>query len=154
MTTAELSTTEDNTDLHFTDQLALVAYDLKQVAIWLDGHRDEWDAADLGRPGVSGHGALIRLLVFCWNAEQLAAVARILADRAPLGAVEKDQDDDYARVTRRFGTVFVEAYAQRETVCERIEVGTETVEVPDPDAPKVTIERPVYEWRCAPLLEG
>lgn len=33
-------------------------------------------------------------------------------------------------------------------VCERVQVGTEVVEVPDPDAPKIIQERPVYEYRC------
>jgi len=40
----------------------------------------------------------------------------------------------------------------RDGVCERVQVGTKTVEKPDPDAivnaPMVTVQEPVYEWLC------
>lgn len=39
-----------------------------------------------------------------------------------------------------------------ETACERVQVGTKTVERVDPEAfaalPKVTVDEPVYEYRC------
>ncbi len=52
--------------------------------------------------------------------------------------------------------VKVQVWTDREAVCERVVVGTETVEVPDPDfeAPTVTVEREVVEWRCESLLSG
>lgn len=40
----------------------------------------------------------------------------------------------------------------RAAVCDRRVVGTELVEVPDPNAPKITEEREVVEWDCHPLL--
>jgi hypothetical protein len=35
---------------------------------------------------------------------------------------------------------------------ERVQVGTETVEISDPTAPTITVDRPVYEWRCPESL--
>lgn len=50
--------------------------------------------------------------------------------------------------------VCVSLTIRREQACERVQVGEREVTVPDPDAPKVTLTEPVYEWRCSPLLEG
>lgn len=89
----------------------------------------------------------------CVTAEEMATVTRKLTAGAALGEIRKVNDDGYARVFRRFGShVELEVWAPRSAVCERVVVGTETVEIPDPDAPKVTVEREVVEWRCSPLL--
>lgn len=50
------------------------------------------------------------------------------------------------------GEVSIGLNTDREQVCEKRVVGQETVEVPDPDAPKVTVTRDVIEWDCTPLL--
>lgn len=43
----------------------------------------------------------------------------------------------------------------REGVCERVQVGTKTVEKPAPGAPTVAVEEPVFEYRCPdPLREA
>ena len=46
----------------------------------------------------------------------------------------------------------------REGVCERVRVGTKTVEKYDSDAllsiPKVTVEEPVFEWMCPDPLRS
>ena len=82
--------------------------------------------------------------------DQLATLTRMLGGRRT-----KDADEHAVHITRRFGPgVVVELYVSREEVCERRVVGTETVEVPDPDAPKITIEREIVEWVCAPVLGG
>lgn len=45
-----------------------------------------------------------------------------------------------------------------EEVCERVEVGTEKVleqrVVREAEVEEVEVERPVYEWRCPPILAG
>ena len=45
-----------------------------------------------------------------------------------------------------------------EALCERVQTGTRTVEKIDPDylldAPKVTVEEPVYDWRCSDDILG
>jgi hypothetical protein len=56
-------------------------------------------------------------------------------------------------LVRDFGdAVSLKIVAPRSTVCERRVVGTETVEVPDPDAPTITVEREVVEWTCGSVL--
>lgn len=70
------------------------------------------------------------------------------------GQRSKDADDDWFRVIRKFGPFEIEVYAERDAVCTKTVVGTETVEVPDPDAPKITIEREVVEWTCEPSVLG
>ena len=89
-----------------------------------------------------------RFLVYTDDADRFRTLASALG-----GDREKNATDSYMTVTRRFGPgIEVLVYTDRSTVCARRVVGTETVEVPDPDAPKVTIERPVYEWDCASVL--
>jgi len=85
-----------------------------------------------------------------------AEIVRAIADGAPIGDVRKipsDINGGTMFIERHFGGgVSVQHQAPRAEVCERVVVGTETVEVPDPAAPMVEVERDVVEWRCAPLL--
>lgn len=103
-------------------------------------------------------GARLQIQVGCGRdaPAEMAKWAKALAVGQPKGAVEKKYDDHYLRLTREFGAVTLEVWATRDLVCERVVVGTETVEVPDPDAlaavPTVPVEREVVEWRCSPLL--
>jgi hypothetical protein len=82
----------------------------------------------------------------------MASLVRLVKAGAPIGSTEKNYGDEIAKVIRRFGAATVEVYALRDNVCERRVVGFETVEVPDPDAPLVTVEREVVEWACHPIL--
>lgn len=90
-------------------------------------------------------------------AAEMTRIARILNDGAGKGEVVKVQEGDYFRLQRRFGSVLLEAWTMRDAVCERVQVGTETIEKPDPEAlaavPKITEDVPVFEWRCSPLLD-
>lgn len=71
------------------------------------------------------------------------------------GNRSKIHDDHAVRVVRSFGGgIEVELYASRSNVCERVVVGKETVEVVDPAAPKVMVERDVVEWKCHPVLDA
>lgn len=85
------------------------------------------------------------------------------AARAKL-PIEKQYTEYNANLQIACGPITVRALALRETVCERVLVGTDTeiVEEPDPEAPLVTIPDPTvtkrvertverYEWRCAPV---
>lgn len=64
--------------------------------------------------------------------------------------------DAYFIMRRMFGPHRIELNANREAVCERTQVGTKTVEKPDPEllaaVPLVTVEEPVYEWKCPDSL--
>lgn len=45
--------------------------------------------------------------------------------------------------------------AQRESVCRKIELGTELVEEIDYDkAPKVMVSKPIIQWECDPIMDG
>lgn len=99
-----------------------------------------------------------------WNAYPhyqtlpVAAIVSAFADGAPLGAVTKevgttDLTEDTLFIGRDFGGGVVLCYqAVRDEVCTRRVVGTETVMVPDPDAPLVEQEREIVEWDCHPIL--
>lgn len=88
-----------------------------------------------------------RFLLYTSDPDEFRTLARALG-----GDREKDAADDYMTVRRHFGPIEVQVYTARDKVCTRRQVGIETVEVVDPNAPKVTIERPVFEWDCAPVL--
>lgn len=84
--------------------------------------------------------------------DKLVAAARALG-----GRWTKKAGDYYFEMEREVipGLVY-RLYSGREQVCERIVTGTETVEVPDPEAlkqvPKITQEREIVEWRCPDAL--
>lgn len=121
--------------------------DLADVVAWLA----EQDLAGFYvHEPPSGVGVMIQ----AQDAEQMAAAVRIIAAGAPLGSITKTYADEIASCTRTFGTATVKVYALRRSVCEKVVVGVETVLVPDPDAPMVTVEREVTEWVCGSLLAG
>lgn len=85
-------------------------------------------------------------------AERLGRIASTLAIGAPFASVRKEFEGNYAKVIRDFGATAIEAWATRDRVCERVVTGTEMVEIADPDAPKLQVEREIVEWVCSPLL--
>ena len=86
------------------------------------------------------------------HAAQKAAMQKIV--RAIGGKWNKvNYGTDTFHFKRQIGLVHLDAYADREAVCERIVTGTETVTVPaKPAEPARVEEREVVEWRCEPLL--
>jgi hypothetical protein len=91
--------------------------------------------------------------VQCTSRDALTRVARVLKSEA--GKLDKDYTDVAFYVCCKTPEgLDVRAWAVRDEVCEQVVVGTETVEVPDPAAPLVTIERDVVRWECTPLLDG
>lgn len=93
----------------------------------------------------------VELRIQCTTAQSLAGAVKLV--KAWAGRVDKGYRDDYLHVTGERGGLIVDAWAMRDKVCELVEIGTETVQVPDPDAPLVTVTRPKTEWRCSPILE-
>ncbi len=82
-------------------------------------------------------------------------VVRAIADGARIGEVKKDESvgGEQLFVIRSFGGgVELRFHAARDEVCVRRVVGTETVQVPDPAAPLVEVEREIVEWDCQPIL--
>lgn len=87
----------------------------------------------------------------CTTRDAMAAAIRIL--KANFGKLEKRYIDSIFDVTATMpGGCMVRAWSMRNTVCEAVVVGSETVEVADPAAPKITVTRDVIEWRCEPVL--
>lgn len=80
--------------------------------------------------------------------------------RAFGGTWEKRYDSDSFKLERRDGDVLVILSADRESVCERVVVGSREVEVEEYDAealaevPRVTVirEEDVVEWRCPDVI--
>lgn len=94
----------------------------------------------------------IMVYVYEDAAARLAALARAIP-----GRVEKHADESW------FGFTFdidggrkIQVYSSRSAVCERVVVGTETIETQVEIEPAKTetklIEREIVEWRCEPLL--
>ena len=71
------------------------------------------------------------------------------------GTAEKQYSGDFFWLKKQFGdTVLFSASSDRETVCERIVIGTEIIPAaPEcilPASPERTEE--IVEWRCSPIL--
>jgi hypothetical protein len=125
------------------------AVTLRAIAAWLESHPD----------AVANN---VTLDPYTGSAVRDYGVtdAADLADRARrIGGRWTKQADDYGLFKLRqeiVPGVFYELVANREDVCERVQVGEEAVTEPDPVAvealPKVERMVPVYEWRCEPIL--
>lgn len=115
-----------------------VAEGLRQLADWIESHPDVEVPYDL-RNG---------LTIFTYSKEDLAKVAR------SLGKCTKKSDDLSYTVTRNFGPIEVSGYASRGSVCQRVKVGTQKVQKPDPEftPPMIEVEEDIYEWQCPESL--
>lgn len=127
---------------------------LRAIAAWMDSHPDaEIDQVSLDRVSLE---RVLASTVRCYGVKDAAD----LADRARrIGGRWAKEADDYGlfRLRQEIAPgVFYELIANREDVCERVQVGEETVTEPDPVAvgalPVVERVVPVYEWRCDPIL--
>lgn len=106
---------------------------------------------DLPLPYNGSSSALLWIIGGSDQRATLSAVARAIP-----GVKTKGVRGDYFDVCGQIEGLRVQVIADRDQVCERVVVGTETVtrEVPDPDVPMVTVTEIVeqVEWRCRPLL--
>lgn len=140
--TSDTPTITPSAQAAIRDEIAATVAGLAAFADWLDRHPDialdqyspaEWIVADHQMTDPSP-----------------AEITRALKDG---GQVTKKGTDATLFLERDFGGgVQVQYQAKRAEVCEAVVVGQETVEIPDPDAPKVTVTRDVIEWKCAPIL--
>ena len=85
--------------------------------------------------------------------------AAVAAFARALGHVEKEVDDHFYRVSRKFGGITLQGLDLRERVCERVQVGEKTQIVRVPVSEPAYEEReeivPIYEYHCPDsLLEG
>lgn len=130
------------------DQLAAREAATNTRSALIQGLRDLADALEQ-HPGIP-EPAPVSVNIFLDDdaTVQMAAIRRAIG-----GTWEKEATDRFFWIRKRFGPVSLEVNAYREQVCTRVVVGTETVEVPDPAAPKVTVEREIVRWDCSPLLD-
>jgi hypothetical protein len=126
--------------------------DARALCDWLEAHPE---IADLGMVVSDPAEFTIGVYYVDLPADRMARAAALLG-RCDKEVTEYNHVHNALHLVRRFGGASVRVSADRESVCERVEVGTETVEVPDPSAtvPTITVTRPVVEWRCAPVLAG
>ncbi len=108
--------------------------DLRHMLEWMEDH-PQFIAEHIG----------FQVDLFVYGDDQLGQMREMIRGH---GKWNKEDMGSWFTLRKSFGEHKVQINAVREEVCERVEVGTETVTIPDPDAPKVTVERPVYEWKC------
>ncbi|MBF6298274.1 hypothetical protein IU459_12050 [Nocardia amamiensis] len=141
-----------------------VAADLRALADLVENDGDGFVAAMIAQL-ISGWSSTIwpAHVVGSDHEDQRAEVfAEALRRLKPIasGPMKKDYNDTALTVTIPIGALSLKVRDMRESVCERVVTGVETVseEIPDPDyiaaAPKITQTREVevVEWRCAPVL--
>ena len=112
---------------------------LREMADFLEAHPQPDDYADMS------------INFFCRTKEELAIRT------AGAGERSKHFSQDFAYLRKNFGTSFhIDWNVRREAVCEKVVVGTETVELPAVEArPAQTVTREKTEWRCnEPMLSA
>lgn len=135
-------------DLTVTDTTTVAAA-LRRLADFADANPDL-----AGRMGTS----LVKPMIYAQTRDMLGQFVR--AGLAAGATITKTFDENWANVHLNFGGITVEVYTTRGEVCERVVVGTETVEeeAPDPEAvaalPKVKVAKTIEKvrWVCAPIL--
>lgn len=114
---------------------------LRAVADFLETHPD-WQI-----PGLGVRVAAVHYEPLHGDAKQFVA-----RHTRMLGTAEKGTRDDYFDVRRAFGPHEVVVVAKRDDICERVVLGTKTVEVkvPPPGVEMLTETREVevVEWVC------
>ena len=88
------------------------------------------------------------------GAAETAQTARLLPTSwAKNDPHASDYDAKYYKLTGEWEGVEIIVLESRNAVCERVQIGFETVAVPAVEAaPETFEERPVYVFRCEPLL--
>jgi len=118
---------------------------LRDFADWVDANAEFLEGEQFAMD------ATLNFRIYALTAEEFAQTVRAI------GKGVKVPDDKWMNVQRQFGPVMVEAFTDRNMVCRKVVTGTREVtkEIPDPDAPVVTVTETVedYEWVCdEPLL--
>lgn len=116
---------------------------VRDFADWLEANADTFEYECVGND--------FRFLSYQSTKEGLARAVKAV------GRGEKNGDENWFNVTRKFGPVEVHLYTMRQAVCKRVVTGTKEVtkEIVDPDAPMVFVTEIVeeVEWVCdEPIL--
>jgi len=125
-----------------------LASNLREFADFLDNHGQDIPDVNVD----------VSSRVWSWTSAGDVPTAIALALRAGMkGAdeVTKEYSDDYFRLYLSFGDLQYRVLCDREEVCERTVVGTETVMEsvpPEGEWTEQAVEKDVVEWVCNPLL--
>lgn len=88
--------------------------------------------------------------------EAMTRARRLIGGQWTKVVTESAEYGDYLRLKGQIEGLHVSLVAYRDSVCRRVVTGVREVtrEVPDPDAPTVTLTETVedVEWDCGPLL--
>jgi hypothetical protein len=115
---------------------------------YTDGLRNLADFLDL-HPNIVPHAKFDCCFFFSGDEakSELASFTRAIG-----GMLQKEKVGGFMEVAKCFGPHKITGNVSEDLICERKVVGTETVEIPDPEAPKITVEREIVEWVCPPVL--
>ena len=125
-----------------------LASNLREFADFLDNHGQDIPDVNVD----------VSSRVWSWTSAGDVPTAIALALRAGMkGAdeVTKEYSDDYFRLYLSFGDLQYRVLCDREEVCERTVVGTETVMEsvpPEGEWTEQAVEKDIVEWVCNPLL--
>ena len=139
----------------FKAQLDEMQADLRELRAWLRHN-----------PKVKGYiyGLRFSCEVSTWDSDKgayvdlsiqdIADIVRAMSEGAPIGTVRKNAYGDSMSYVRKMsnGHAAIELNVSRKAVCVAKVVGTKSITVPDPDAPRITKQVDDIEWECLPLL--
>jgi hypothetical protein len=141
-----------------------VAADLRTLADLVETDSDGFMAAMIASL-VCGFGSTIWPAHVVGNEhedQRVEVFAEALRRLKPVatGPIKKDYTDTALTVTIPIGALALKLRDLRESMCERVVTGVQTIteEIPDPEyiaaAPKIsrTREVEIVEWKCAPVL--
>ena len=112
---------------------------------WIQGLRDMADFFEARRDAMPAYLPRFSFYKAVMTQKDLGEQAR----KFRTNFVKKADDYSYELV-HNFGPHSLSLSLSRTVACEKVQIGTERVTVPDPafKPPMVEIEQPIYEWRC------
>lgn len=125
------------------DEREAVLNDLITVVDWLRVH------PEIPLPNIE------TLTIYAWDSKERAAQLA-----KAMGTCDKSSDETFFRLTKSFGSVKLAGVFSRQSVCERVVVGTKEIESEEADPvavaalPKVKVKKQVdiVRWECPKLL--
>lgn len=113
---------------------------------WCDGLRDLVSFVESREDMFNGYIIPFTMNLFANDTEGMAEKGRLL------GTASKHESGGYYFLQKDFGPHIISLNILRDKICAKVQVGTKTVEKPDPellkDVPIIEVEEPVYEWTC------
>ena len=117
------------------------ANELRDMAEMFESQADNLPMAMLG--------VQARIAVYLSSKDDLDKAKKALTSGTSINnPLEKNQTDWASELNRKFGESEVQYWVSRDTVCERVQVGTERVPVVKKIETGEYEDKPIYEWKC------